>query len=57
MAQVYRISKLMKRPSTWVNQSGAPQASLDLDANRLVLLDRLESDEPEKTFRSKHHTV
>lgn len=23
MAQVYRISKLMKRPSTWVNQTGA----------------------------------
>ena len=35
------------RPSAWVDQSGTPQASLDLDANRLVLLDRLESDEPE----------
>jgi single stranded DNA-binding protein len=35
------------RPSAWVDQSGAPQASLDVDANRLVLLDRLESDEPE----------
>jgi len=29
------------------HKSGTPQASLDLDANRLVLLDRLESDEPE----------
>lgn len=35
------------RPSAWVDQSGAPQASLDVDANRLVLLDRLESDDPE----------
>jgi single-strand DNA-binding protein len=35
------------RPSAWIDQSGAPQASLDLDVNRLVLLDRLESDEPE----------
>ena len=35
------------RSSAWVDQSGAPQASLDLDANRLVLLDRLESDDPE----------
>jgi hypothetical protein len=35
------------RPSAWVDQSGAPQASLDVDANRLVLLDRLESDNPE----------
>jgi hypothetical protein len=31
------------RPSAWVDQSGAPQASLDLDANRLVLLDRTEN--------------
>jgi len=35
------------RLSAWVDQSGTPQASLDLDANRLVLLDRLESDNPE----------
>lgn len=28
------------RPSAWVDQSGSPQASLDMDANRLVLLDR-----------------
>ena len=28
------------RPSAWVDQSGSPQVSLDLDANRLVLLDR-----------------
>jgi hypothetical protein len=35
------------RPSAWTSQDGTPQASLDLDANRLVLLDLLESDEPE----------
>lgn len=29
------------RPSAWIDQSGTPQPSLDLDANRLVLLDRL----------------
>ena len=28
------------RPSAWVDQTGAPQASLDMDANRLILLDR-----------------
>lgn len=28
---------------------GAPQASLDVDANRLVLLDRIENGEPEET--------
>ncbi|MCA0455392.1 MAG: single-stranded DNA-binding protein [Chloroflexi bacterium] len=32
------------RPSAWTDQSGTPQVSIDLDANRLVLLDRLESD-------------
>ncbi|MBI1282201.1 MAG: single-stranded DNA-binding protein [Anaerolineaceae bacterium] len=32
------------RPSAWTDQGGIPQASIDLDANRLVLLDRVESD-------------
>ena len=31
------------RPSAWIDQSGTPQASLDMDANRLVLLDRAEN--------------
>ena len=35
------------RPSAWTDQSGAAQASMDLDANRLVLLDRPESDDSE----------
>ncbi len=35
------------RPSAWTDQSGTPQASLDIDANRLVLLDRVEIDEVE----------
>jgi single-stranded DNA-binding protein len=35
------------RPSAWTEQSGTPQASLDVDANRLVLLDRMENDDPE----------
>src|SRR5262245_57284558 len=36
------------RLSAWLDdQSGTPYASADVDASRLVLLDRLESDEPE----------
>ena len=31
------------RPSAWMDQSGSPQASIDIDANRLVLLDRVEN--------------
>lgn len=31
------------RPSAWVDQGGTPQASVDLDANRLVLLDRVDN--------------
>jgi single-strand DNA-binding protein len=32
------------RPSAWVDQSGNPQASLDMDVDRLVLLDRANGD-------------
>lgn len=31
------------RPSAWTDQSGTPQASVDIDASRLVLLDRAEN--------------
>lgn len=31
------------RPSAWVDQSGNAQASIDINANRLVLLDRAEN--------------
>jgi len=31
------------RQSAWIDQSGTPQPSLDVDANRLVLLDRAEN--------------
>ena len=31
------------RPSAWLDKSGTPQASVDLDANRLILLDRVEN--------------
>ncbi len=35
------------RPSAWTDQGGMPQASLDIDANRLVLLDRLDNIDTE----------
>ncbi|MEL7432611.1 MAG: hypothetical protein AAFN11_01565 [Chloroflexota bacterium] len=35
------------RPSAWVDQSGNPQASIDIDANRLILLDRVNGDNSE----------
>ena len=31
------------RPSAYINQDGKPQTSLDMDATRLTLLDRLEN--------------
>lgn len=34
------------RPSAWVDQNGNPQASVDITANRLVLLDRVNGDNP-----------
>ncbi len=49
MSYVKRGSLLMVntewlRPSAWVDQSGNPQASIDVDANRLILLDRVNGD-------------
>lgn len=35
------------RPSAYVDQSGNPQASLDIDANRLILLDRVNGENSE----------
>ena len=37
------------RPSAWMDQSGSPQASIDIDANRLVLLDRVENSDNNDT--------
>lgn len=33
------------RPQGWIDQTGTAQASVDVDAARLVLLDRVEHDE------------
>lgn len=38
-----QVSSEWLRPSAWVDQSGSPQVSLDMDANRLVLLDRADN--------------
>jgi len=32
------------RPSAWIDQNGSPQASLDMDVDRLILLDRANGD-------------
>jgi single-strand DNA-binding protein len=37
------------RPSAWTDQTGSPQASIDIDANRLVLLDRLDNGDSDDT--------
>lgn len=37
------------RPSAWMDQSGSPQASIDIDANRLILLDRVENGDNNDT--------
>jgi single-strand DNA-binding protein len=42
------------RPNAWITQDGSPQASLDIDATRLILLDRngntneADDDEPDQ---------
>lgn len=37
------------RPSAWIDQSGSPQASLDMDVDRLILLDRVENGSSDDT--------
>ena len=42
-----QISTSWMRPSAWIDQNGTARISLDLDANRLILLDRVEQ-QPEQ---------
>lgn len=42
-----QVSTEWLRSSAWIDQNGTPHSSLDLDANRLVLLDRVETNEQE----------
>jgi len=35
------------RSSAWIDKNGEPRVSLDIDANRLILLDRVPTNEPE----------
>lgn len=35
------------RPSAWIDQNGEPRVSLDPDANRIILLDRVTTNEQE----------
>lgn len=41
------------RPSAWIDQSNNAQASIDLDANRLILLDRIENGDSEDTTQEE----
>lgn len=36
------------RPSAWIDQNGEARVSLDLDANRITLLDRVEANDPQQ---------
>ncbi|MBZ0303877.1 MAG: single-stranded DNA-binding protein [Anaerolineae bacterium] len=42
-----QVSTEWLRPSAWIDQNGEPRSSLDLDASRLILLDRVEANERE----------
>jgi single-strand DNA-binding protein len=37
------VTSAWVRPSAWIDQSGNPIASIDIDADRLVLLDRVDN--------------
>ncbi|MEQ9030461.1 MAG: hypothetical protein RLP44_17245 [Aggregatilineales bacterium] len=38
-------SNLWLRPSAWIDQNGEAHISLDLDANRVTLMDRVKANE------------
>ncbi|MEO8613265.1 MAG: hypothetical protein ABI690_35570 [Chloroflexota bacterium] len=42
-----QVSTEWLNSSAWIEQNGAPRSSLDLDASRLILLDRVEANEHE----------
>ena len=44
---IVQVTGSWLRPSAWVDQNGNPQASLDMDVDRLILLERVENDETE----------
>lgn len=35
------------RSSAWIDKNGEPRVSIDIDANRIILLDRVGTNEPE----------
>lgn len=45
--KLVQISTSWMRPSAWIDQNGTARTSIDLDANRLILLDRVEQ-QPEQ---------
>lgn len=46
---IIQVTGSWLRPSAWVDQNGNPQASLDMDVDRLILLERIENSETEDT--------
>jgi single stranded DNA-binding protein len=44
---IVQVTGSWLRPSAWVDQNGNPQASLDMDVDRLILLERVENGDTE----------
>ncbi|MBZ0297283.1 MAG: single-stranded DNA-binding protein [Anaerolineae bacterium] len=42
-----QIESSWLRPSAWIDKNGEPRVTLDIDANRLILLDRVTTNEQE----------
>lgn len=42
-SSLVQVSATWVRQSAWLDQSGSPAASIEIDANQLVLLDRVEN--------------
>ncbi len=46
-SSLIQVESSWMRSSAWIDKSGEPRVSLDLDANRIILLDRVATNEQE----------
>jgi len=46
-SSLIQVESSWMRSSAWIDKNGEPRVSIDIDANRIILLDRVGTNEPE----------
>lgn len=47
-SSLIQVESSWMRSSAWIDKNGEPRVSIDIDANRIVLLDRVEANEQQE---------